>query len=494
LPDNVGNEINREPLYLRGVAYNHYNGKSWSNHLPHRRTLVELPEGTFTLRTPGGSPPTPARRLRQEILLEPLDTSVLFGAPLPAAVKGNFLSVHSDLMGSLHLAVPPRARVQYTAYSMPTHLSSAEQTATAVVYPEFILRQYLHVPPVNSQIIELARRITQPAASVAQTVSLIRTHLLANYRYNLDVPSLESDHPLEDFLLTRKTGYCEHYATAMVVMLRLVGVPARFVTGFLATEWNEFGGYYTVRQRDAHAWVEVYFPQSGWITMDPTPPVPAAAGQTWWLAADRVMDSARLRWDRFFLHYNMQDQLTIVQGIRESGEVVRTTMSEALTALSAQSAAMLDHVRKALTPSGIPQIAVFLSLTIGVGYSLRRLLRGNRREAAQQDFFSPQQHVVITLYSNMLHCFARHGIIKPSSTTPLEFLRQIREQWAEAWPWADALTQLYIRVRFGQIPLTAEERTRAENLLRTLRTLEPPNPSLQRANVHPPCPGASSGS
>jgi hypothetical protein len=173
----------------------------------------------------------------------------------------------------------------------------------------------------------------------------------------------------------------------------------------------------------------------------------------------------------------MQDQLPIVQGIRESGEVVRTTMSEALTALSAQSAAMLDHVLKALTPSGIPQIAVLLSLTIGVGYALRRLLRRARREAVQQDFFSPQQHVVITLYSNMLHCFARHGIIKPASTTPLEFLLQIREQWAEAWPWADALTQLYMRVRFGQVPLTVEERTSAENLLRTLRTLEPPNPS-----------------
>ena len=63
-----------------------------------------------------------------------------------------------------------------------------------------------------------------------------------------------------NFFSRRKTGYCEHYATAMVVMLRTIGIPARLVTGFLATEWNEYGGYFTVRQRDAHAWVEVYFP------------------------------------------------------------------------------------------------------------------------------------------------------------------------------------------------------------------------------------------
>ncbi|MBK9998604.1 MAG: transglutaminase domain-containing protein [Nitrospira sp.] len=67
-------------------------------------------------------------------------------------------------------------------------------------------------------MLDLAQHVTQSATSVSQAVTLIHTHLLANYRYNLDVPSLQSAHPLEDFLLTRKTGYCEHYATAMVVL------------------------------------------------------------------------------------------------------------------------------------------------------------------------------------------------------------------------------------------------------------------------------------
>ena len=94
----------------------------------------------------------------------------------------------------------------------------------------------------------------------------------------------------------------------------------------------------------------------------------------------------------------------------------------------------------------------------------------------QQDAFSAQQHVVITLYTNMLRCFAQQGIVKPASTTPLEFLRQVRERWTEASPAADALTQLYTRVRFGHAPLTAEDLATAENLLHTLRTLGPPTP------------------
>ncbi|MBK9110374.1 MAG: DUF3488 domain-containing protein [Nitrospira sp.] len=121
------------PLYLRGVAYNRYDGKSWSNNLLHRRMLTELPQGTFTLRTPGAKPPPQARALRQDILLEPLDTAVLFGAPLAFAVKGDFHSVQSDLMGSLHLAFPSHSRIQYTVYSVPTSLNPAERAAAAVL-------------------------------------------------------------------------------------------------------------------------------------------------------------------------------------------------------------------------------------------------------------------------------------------------------------------------------------------------------------------------
>lgn len=472
LPDHSGNESKREPLYLRGVAYNRYDGKSWSNSLPHRRILTELPEGTFTLRTAGTKPSALARQLRQDILLEPLDTAVLFGAPFPTAVIGNFLSVQSDLMGSLHSPFPLHTRSQYTVYSSPTTLNAGEKKAAALLYPDFILQQYLQVPVMSAQIIELARQVTQPATSVAQTVALVHTHLLAHYRYNLDVPSLQSAHPLEDFLLTRKTGYCEHYATAMVVMLRTVGIPARLVTGFLATEWNEFGGYYTVRQRDAHAWVEVYFPQSGWITMDPTPPAPGAIGPTWWQSANSAMDSIRLKWDRLFVHYSAHDQFTIVQGLRESGEAVRTKLSDTVNTLSAQAAATFGRLVNAFTSSGVPHIAVYLVLAIGVAYGAMTFLRRSRHETVQRGAVAPQQQAVITLYTNMLHCCAQQGLVKPASTTPLEFLRQVRERWVEAWPSAEALTHLYARVRFGQAPLTAEDIATAGAQLRRLRTLE----------------------
>lgn len=471
LPEAVGDESRREPLYLRGVAYNRYNGKSWSNSLPHRRMLTEFPQGTFTFRTSAAKPAGAIRRLRQDILLEPLDTAVLFGVSMPTSITGNFLSVQADLMGSLQLPFPSHTRIHYTVNSLPSRLVSAEKPATAFLYPEFIAQQYLQVPALDARVIDLAHRVTQPATTVLEQVDLIRTHLLTQYRYNLDVPTLQSAHPLEDFLLTRKTGYCEHYATAMVMLLRTVGIPARLVTGFLATEWNQFGNYYTVRQRDAHAWVEVYFPQSGWVTMDPTPAALEATTQTWWESVGSVMDSARLTWDRLFVNFSASDQYAVVQGIRESGEAMRASMSESLTNMLGHGSTMLGRFMQALIPVGIPRTALILLLVITAVYLVMRTLRNSGHESLRQDVYSANQRVVITLYSDMIAGLAQHGIVKAASATPLEFLRDVHEKWSEAWPSADALTQLYARVRFGQAPLTAEERSAAEHLLQRLRAL-----------------------
>ena len=481
LPEAGADRSTREPLYLRGVAYNRYDGKTWSNSLPQRRMLTEFPEGTFTVRSAGIEPILTTKGLRQDILLEPLDTAVLFGVSTPASVKGRFLSVQSDLMGALYLPFPSPNRIHYTAYSVVSTVSSAERKATSFQYPEFIARQYLQTPALDAQIIELSRRITHPATSVMDAIQLIQGHVLTNYRYSLDVPALQSAHPLEDFLLTRKVGYCEHYATAMVILLRTVGIPARLVTGYLAAEWNEFGHYYTVRQRDAHAWVEVYFPQSGWITLDPTPASAEAAPQRWWPSPWSVVDSIRLKWDHLFINYSVADQFALVQGLRQGGEAVRIRLSDSLADTIAAGSTLLDRLTRTVFSAGISQWALFLlALTMLAGLILCRANR-QRHTLLAEDMGSTSQRAITALYRSMIERFAREGIIKSRSTTPLEFLSQIHEQWPEAEHIARVLTHLYARVRFGQAPLTAEERSSAEMLLQTLHTLTRPAKAVHKA-------------
>ncbi|MCS6319754.1 MAG: DUF4129 domain-containing protein [Nitrospira sp.] len=186
-----------------------------------------------------------------------------------------------------------------------------------------------------------------------------------------------------------------------------------------------------------------------------------------------MMDSVRLHWDRLFVHFNANDQLTVVQGIRESGDAVRTRLSEFLHTLSARSSATFTQFMSALTRGGVPETALFIILAFGVAYAGTLLLRSARNTASQPDVLSSHQRAVVMLYTSMLDCLAKRGIVKSASTTSIELLHQVQERWSEASPTVHALTQLYTQVRFGHAPFTAEDHTMAANLLRRLHTLEP---------------------
>src|SRR5207249_944866 len=207
----------------------------------------------------------------------------------------------------------------------------ADRDAASTEYPAFIKEQYLQLPSLSPEVRDLAQKVTLASVTTSGKVRVIEQFLKQTYRYSLDAETAIQKSPIEEFLFVRKTGYCEHYASAMVVLLRTLGIPARLATGFLAGEWNDFGHYYTVRQRDAHAWVEVYFPLSGWITFDPTPSVAALVSNHLWTAFGRVMDSIRLKWDRLVIQYSFADQLAVARGIREGGDSARTQLSSLLS-------------------------------------------------------------------------------------------------------------------------------------------------------------------
>ncbi|CAN5459162.1 hypothetical protein BH10ACT11_BH10ACT11_02270 [soil metagenome] len=120
----------------------------------------------------------------------------------------------------------------------------------------------------------LARRVTEGERTPYAKVVALENYLKANYRYDQQVPA--HDYPLPAFLDEDKAGYCQQFSGAMALMLRMVGVPSRVVAGFSTGETNGANNLFTVRDRDAHSWVEVYFPQIGWITFDPTPPAAPA--------------------------------------------------------------------------------------------------------------------------------------------------------------------------------------------------------------------------
>lgn len=475
LPDQP--TIAKDRLYLRGLAYDQYNGRSWSHSGTRRRSLSLVEDGVFLARSVGsrlsGSLSVP---IHQDILLETLDTPVLFAAPLVELVSGDFPAVQIDAMGGLHLPLPPSSRTRYSVTSQAPQLGTSDRTAMVLAYPDSIRSRYLQVPIESQQIADLAHRVVQQAATPFGQTLAIQQHLLENYRYSLDADTATLSHPLDEFLFVRKTGYCEHYATAMVMMLRTMGIPARLVTGFLATEWNEFGGYFTVRQRDAHAWVEVYFPQSGWITMDPTPSVSVAIGTSRWESIERFGESFRLQWDRLFVRYSGKDQLAVVHGVREGSDALRERVSGWVSALGAPIGHVfnrLARLSRIVQPGAVELIAV----VVVVGLALLLLLLRDRISLWANIHLSiaPSQHAIVQLYTRMVRTLEKKGMTKVPATTAAEFARQVEQKWRAAGPVVANVTALYHQGRFSRTPLlpeelsrVAEEVGRLQSILRTI--------------------------
>ncbi len=474
LPDGAGHDAGR--FYVRGMTFDLYDGKSWANQLNHRRVLSEYTPGTFTVRQNRSLVPPPSGpTVRQNILLEPLDTPVLFASPFAETVIGRFPAVELDPTGALYLPYPSSSRIEYSVISRPTPVLPADHEPHTVSYPESFVRHYLQVPVQSERISALAREVAQPERTSHDKIIAIREYLRRNFHYSLDAPLAEQPHPLEEFLFSRKTGYCEHYATAMVIMLRTIGIPARLVTGFLATEWNEYGNYYLVRQQDAHAWVEAHLPPAGWITVDPTPASVEnfASSASPWQAIGRIMDSFRLRWSRLFVQYSADDQLAVVRELKAGSASVRNLAWDSLATIVSPLASMLQKATHYVSSGNLQLLGGFLGLIV-IGLSILIWLVWGRpwttRFPAKRALRAEQ--TITRLYRRMIGHLARRGIAKPITMPPLEVIRVTQEQWNEAGSVVATITQLYCRARFGQMRLTHEELRSAHNCLRQLMALE----------------------
>ena len=156
-------------------------------------------------------------------------------------------------------------------------------------------RESLALPPrVDARVSALARELASgrgdPAARVRATVE----HLQTRYRYTLRPGRFQTSDPLAEFLFDKRAGYCEYFASAAVVLLRLQGVPARFVKGLsVGPHTDEGGGLHVVRERDAHAWIEVWLADAGWVEEDPTPAGQFAAAHPPPSRLDRAFERTR---------------------------------------------------------------------------------------------------------------------------------------------------------------------------------------------------------
>jgi hypothetical protein len=342
------------------------------------------------------------------------------------------------------------------------HQEELRQPVRREDYPLEIREAYLQLPNLSSRLRSLAHELAAGAATPYDVAPRVEAYLSGNLRYTLDLRHESDLDPLDDFLFFRKAGNCEYFAASMTVLLRVVGIPARVVNGFQRGEWNEVGQFYAVRQRDAHSWVEVFFPQVGWVTFDPSPR--AAFEDQAFGASSRLgkyFDALRMRWNRYVIDYNVGDQVLIATSLRRQSMQLRRSLGRTwdLWLLEVQ-----HTVRRLWRQYGYP-LGVLGALLVGGLFLLRKMPAGGIVSIWLVSRRS--RRAPVAFYERMLRLLARRGCPRPPTATGREFASAFADRPLLHGP-VEELTALYERVRFGGEPLTPAEERRASGLLQAL--------------------------
>lgn len=247
--------------YWRNGIYGAYTGRGWQQALLLDR--VPSPEDL-----PGE--PSPGRYyLRQDFDVVARNNGTLFSVNNPVQTDPGVYLLKTKSGDSQNL---DGQEYKYQVISEATNVSANELAGDSVDYPPEIRETFLNLPDtLPERVRTLSRRIAEGQDDPYHKAMAVQNYLRENFKYDLSTKETPANRDVVDhFLFDSKQGFCSHYASAMVVMLRVVDVPARVVSGYAMGEYNMQEGAYRVPESAAHAWVEVYFPSYGWVEFEPT--------------------------------------------------------------------------------------------------------------------------------------------------------------------------------------------------------------------------------
>lgn len=297
--DPVMAVITPRKVYLRGVIRNEYTGRAWKDTTEGKRYLWESPrfrqirDTTFDAALPAVSDPAWAQLMsHRRVIVRMLDASAstLFVPQRVRALSTGselvaYFNAGSEVFTTRHLQPGDTWEVDAPVFvAGEAGLASLIAACQGAEDPhwEAVNATYRALPPHYQtttaeeyrQLRDIVDTVVAGAASPYEAALMLQHHLRTSYTYTLDAPEQSPDHDFVcSFILFDKAGYCTHFASAMTIMCRMAGLPARYVEGFVATPetQGEQAGMAVVTGEQGHAWTEVYFRGFGWVTFDGTP-------------------------------------------------------------------------------------------------------------------------------------------------------------------------------------------------------------------------------
>lgn len=457
----------------RGTALENFDGRRWWNNPgPGFRVATDT---TLDLTQPMLSPLYSAgqRRLRQptlsyRVFMEPVGLNVFFLAPVPLRIHDNHRVFQVGIDGSVQDA-PARgleANENIGTYAAEADTGSPELVIRDSISTDFPLHveRDLRLPALDPRIALLAQKVTAGATSNYERIRAIESYLKSNFGYTLELPGNNSPDPLAYFLFTRKKGHCEYFASSMAIMLRTLKIPARVVNGFRGGELNDITGRYIVRERDAHSWVEVYFPEYGWAAFDPTPAADSSGGSGEWSRMNLYLDAVRDMWREWVINYDFSHQVRLSNELNSTSNHVQTNARGWITKKYRRLLDRINAWQRKLerVPSWKLGLAITLLALLTALPFLPLLRRTVQAARERKDPQHAPRSVASYWYLRLLKRLAAQGLRKSPSQTATEFASaipdpRIREDVVQ-------FTEFYERARFaasaedaGRLPELFEE-------------------------------------
>lgn len=453
------------PIRLRGLSFATYMFGKWQKVFFPRRPVSMDKHGHFKVPYSNYKMPSGDR-----VVLD-ITSKVwgklfrpIFGVPDMTAMEVEFNTsyknfqfiLRGDGLGSVVIEGTDHKQILYREYSLPENRAPSILRNAGTDYAWWAKQYFLQRPKnLSPRIAALARKIVQGRTNPYDKALALRNFLRKNIRYSLSPPQGTSA-PLVDFLFNKKQGPCEFYATAMVLMLRSVGIPSRIVTGFYGGSISRDGDFIEVHASDAHSWVEVYFPGHDFITMDPTPPsVIENRNKYNEISGIKSMITAvKLWWYRWVVKYNLKKQAALLLSMLTDNKRINT-----------DPYAMAASFRRLMRGWKRSAPAVVRKTGIGIGIVLLLFLSGfgmflllRRKKKRGRAYFRRAERML-----------GRRGFRRGPGQTPQEMTALVKLRFPNAYQPFQDLVDIYYREVFGP-GLDQQQRQKIPGLLKAIKT------------------------
>ncbi len=426
----------------------------------------------------------PRRMILQKVTLNEQPGRTLFALyrPMRVGVGTPFELIRT---ATSHDLMTPRRRLpdnSYQVISMVPEFSAQMLRKAGTPSPSPPWTAFWQVPgnlrPVLGQVQQQVESLYHPQTDYDRVVACVN-YLMdpTRFSYTLELPDYGRGDPVAGFLTRTHRGSCEQFSSALALMLRMWDIPTRLVVGYKGGTYDPTDKDYLFRDRDAHAWVEVYFNGLGWVEFDPTPGSatsllraqginPAATGLFTRLkqTADTLLYYAKMHWNLHVIGYTREQQQAFA---RDVGTAAGALAQDATSALRAIWPGLPDLGFMQVVLMVVSVTFAGVCLYLAAGWLDRALKR--RRPAVR----------TLRFYEELLTLMRRKGLRRPLHRTPREFARDAADWLApgdeQVEQAVNLVTDLYYRARFGGYDLDADEEARLREALRLLKaTPRPP--------------------